>query len=155
MSQTAISHINPALALPVMEQFYTIQGEGHYSGHAAYFIRLAGCDVGCVWCDVKESWEAEAHPILDIEGLAQAASAHPGRIAVITGGEPLMYDLTVLTAQLKAAGFRTHIETSGAHPLTGQWDWLCLSPKKIQESPAGRAYPCPRAENYRVQQTRF
>ena len=119
--------------LPVMEQFYTLQGEGAYSGQAAYFIRLGGCDVGCTWCDVKESWDAAAHPQVPINDLVAAATAHPGRIAVITGGEPLMYDLTTLTQSLQAAGLRTHIETSGAHPLTGSWDWICLSPKKFKE----------------------
>lgn len=132
--QQQVSHIDPTLVLPVMERFYTIQGEGHFSGHAAYFIRLAGCDVGCVWCDVKESWDADAHPVISIKELVDDALQYPGRIVVITGGEPLMYDLTELTKQLKAAGFRTHIETSGAHPLTGNWDWICLSPKKFKKA---------------------
>ena len=118
--------------LPVMEQFYTIQGEGYYQGNAAYFIRLGGCDVGCVWCDVKESWDADAHPMWEIEDLVIEAAQHPGRLVVITGGEPLMYNLDELTAQLQRAGFRTNIETSGAHPLTGRWDWICLSPKKFK-----------------------
>lgn len=133
MQQEAVQ-IDPKVALPVMERFYTIQGEGHYSGQAAYFIRLAGCDVGCVWCDVKESWDADAHPIVPIKDLVDDALKYPGRIAVITGGEPLMYDCTELTRQLQAAGFRTHIETSGAHPLTGTWDWICLSPKKFKKA---------------------
>ncbi len=120
------------IALPLMEDFYTIQGEGFYSGHAAYFIRLGGCDVGCVWCDVKESWDASAHPHVPISEIVRRASAHPARLAVITGGEPLMYDLTVLTAALKAAGFQTNIETSGAHPFSGQFDWVCFSPKKFK-----------------------
>ena len=115
-----------------MEAFYTIQGEGHYQGRAAYFIRLAGCDVGCHWCDVKESWDASLHPIQTVEHMVAEAAGFTGRIAVITGGEPLMHDLTNLTAQLKQEGFRNHIETSGAHPLSGQWDWICLSPKKFK-----------------------
>lgn len=125
--------------LPVMESFYTLQGEGYYQGQAAYFIRLGGCDVGCVWCDVKESWDASVHPHKSIETLVQEACAanqpesgnHP--IVVITGGEPLMHDLSELTEALREAGFRTHLETSGAHPLTGTWDWICVSPKKFKE----------------------
>ena len=115
-----------------MEAFYTIQGEGHYQGRAAYFIRLAGCDVGCHWCDVKESWDASQHPMQTVEHMVAEAAAFTGRIAVITGGEPLMHDLTNLTAELKKEGFRNHIETSGAHPLSGEWDWICLSPKKFK-----------------------
>ena len=118
--------------LPVMEHFYTLQGEGYHQGRAAYFIRLGGCDVGCVWCDVKESWDANLHPQLTITQLVNQVKATPARIVVITGGEPLMHDLTELTAALQAAGLRTHIETSGAHPLSGSWDWICLSPKKFK-----------------------
>jgi len=118
--------------LPVMESFYTLQGEGFHQGRAAYFIRLAGCDVGCVWCDVKESWDASSHPLLSIEDITQEAKKFPGRLAVITGGEPLMHDCGPLTRELKAAGFQTHIETSGAYPLSGEWDWICLSPKKFK-----------------------
>jgi organic radical activating enzyme len=120
------------LQLPLMEAFYTIQGEGRHTGHAAYFIRLGGCDVGCVWCDVKESWEAGNWPVLPIETIVADALAFPGRIAVITGGEPLLYDLGPLTALLKAKGFSTHIETSGAHPFSGNFDWVCFSPKKFK-----------------------
>lgn len=115
-----------------MERFYTIQGEGFHSGKAAYFIRLAGCDVGCVWCDVKDSWEVSRHPRLAIDDLVEEASAHPARMAVITGGEPLMHDCSDLTRELRRAGFATHIETSGAWPLSGEWDWICLSPKKFK-----------------------
>jgi organic radical activating enzyme len=115
-----------------MESFYTIQGEGFHQGKAAYFIRLGGCDVGCVWCDVKESWDADKHPQLDIAGMVQEAAAHPGRIAVITGGEPLMHNLDGLTKALHKAGFRNHIETSGSSPLSGSWDWITLSPKKFK-----------------------
>lgn len=119
--------------LPLMEQFYTIQGEGFHQGKAAYFIRLGGCDVGCVWCDVKESWDASAHPLVEIEAIIDAAQATPAEICVITGGEPLMYNLDELTGKLKAAGKQTNIETSGAHPLSGFWDWVCFSPKKFKE----------------------
>ena len=118
--------------LPLMEEFYTIQGEGFNTGKAAYFIRLGGCDVGCVWCDVKESWDASKHPVLSVGDLVAAASEYPGRLAVITGGEPLMHDCTELTQALHRAGFATHIETSGAWPVSGQWDWICLSPKKFK-----------------------
>ncbi len=118
--------------LPVMEQFYTIQGEGFNTGRAAYFIRLGGCDVGCVWCDVKESWDADAHPRQTIAALVAAASAHPGRHVVVTGGEPLMHNCLPLTKALQEAGFKTWIETSGAHPLSGNWDWICVSPKKFK-----------------------
>lgn len=115
-----------------MEDFYTIQGEGFFQGHAAYFIRLAGCDVGCTWCDVKESWDAEAHPRVRVSRMTESAKASGTRIVVITGGEPAMYNLQLLTTALTAAGLRTHIETSGAYPLTGRWDWVCLSPKKFR-----------------------
>ena len=117
--------------LPLMESFLTVQGEGFHTGSAAYFIRLGGCDVGCVWCDVKESWDADAHPKHSIEQLVADAKAQNVEIVVITGGEPLMYDLTNLTDRLISEGLKTHIETSGAHPLSGTWDWLCFSPKKF------------------------
>jgi len=115
-----------------MESFYTLQGEGFHQGKAAYFIRLGGCDVGCVWCDVKDSWDATKHPQREISDIVAEASVHPGRIAIITGGEPLMHDCAALTDQLHEAGFDNHIETSGAWPLTGEWDWICLSPKKFK-----------------------
>ncbi len=115
-----------------MESFYTLQGEGAHQGRAAYFIRLGGCDVGCVWCDVKESWDAEKHPRRSIADLVASASAYPGRLAVITGGEPLMHDCSALTRELHQAGFAIHIETSGAWPLSGDWDWVTLSPKKFK-----------------------
>ena len=115
-----------------MEAFYTIQGEGYHQGRAAYFIRLGGCDVGCVWCDVKDSWDASRHPQLTIKSIVASAAASPGRIAVITGGEPLMHDCEELTTSLQQAGFATHIETSGSHPLSGHWNWICLSPKKFK-----------------------
>lgn len=119
--------------LPLMESFYTIQGEGFHSGKAAYFIRLAGCDVGCVWCDVKESWDAGSHNIITVNDIVTEALKKKSRMAVITGGEPLMYNLAPLTKLLKSYGFQTHIETSGAHPLSGDWDWICLSPKKFKK----------------------
>lgn len=118
--------------LPLMEDFYTIQGEGFYQGHAAYFIRLGGCDVGCVWCDVKESWDAEAHPQVAVKEMAKRAAKSGSKIAVVTGGEPVMYELTPLTEALRAEGLLTNIETSGAYPLTGYWDWVCFSPKKFK-----------------------
>ncbi len=115
-----------------MEMFYSLQGEGYHQGKAAYFIRLAGCDVGCVWCDVKESWDASKHPVLSIEEIVSSALAHPGRLAIITGGEPLLYNLDALTAALKKAGFEINMETSGSSPMSGNWDWVCLSPKKFK-----------------------
>lgn len=125
-----------------MESFYTLQGEGAHQGKAAWFIRLGGCDVGCVWCDVKESWDADAHPQKSIDTIVNTALqaipvSHqlPGNntiIAVITGGEPLLYDLKLLTTALQTAGFRTHIETSGSSKMSGVWDWVCLSPKKFK-----------------------
>src|SRR5688572_4610031 len=121
-----------AEVLPLMEDFYTIQGEGFYQGHAAYFIRLGGCDVGCVWCDVKESWDANAHPLVEVEAICEKVKAHGSQMAVITGGEPALYNLFPLTNKLKEAGIRTHIETSGVYPLTGTWDWICFSPKKFK-----------------------
>jgi organic radical activating enzyme len=122
-----------AVLLPLMEDFYTIQGEGFYQGQAAYFIRLGGCDVGCVWCDVKESWDASAHPLCHIDEICQRVVNSGSRIAVVTGGEPAIYDLSLLTEQIKNAGIRTHIETSGVYPLRGKWDWVCFSPKKFKE----------------------
>ena len=124
---------NDTVLLPVMEHFYTLQGEGFHQGRAAYFIRLGGCDVGCVWCDVKDSWEADKHPKYSIEQLVAEVKKTPTRLVVITGGEPLMHNLDALTSALKEAGVETNIETSGAHPLSGHWDWICLSPKKFKE----------------------
>jgi len=118
--------------LPLMEDFYTIQGEGYHTGKAAYFIRLGGCDVGCHWCDVKESWDAELHPLTSAETIVENAKQHPSKTVVITGGEPLIYNLDHLTHRLKEEGIQTFIETSGAYPLSGEWDWICLSPKKFK-----------------------
>lgn len=116
-----------------MEIFYTIQGEGAWSGHAAHFIRLAGCDVGCVWCDVKESWDASKFPALNSKEIIEKLEKTSCKIVVITGGEPAMYDLSELTNGLKDAGYRVHIETSGAYPITGVFDWVCFSPKKFKK----------------------
>lgn len=119
-------------ALPVMEMFLSIQGEGFHSGRTAYFIRLGGCDVGCVWCDVKESWDDSLHPKKEINEIVDQASQSGAGFAVITGGEPAMYDLTELTKALHKAGLEIAIETSGAHPVRGEFDWICLSPKKFK-----------------------
>lgn len=118
--------------LPVMEAFYTIQGEGYHQGKAAYFIRLGGCDVGCVWCDVKESWNADNHPRLSIKQITRDLLNTPAPIAVITGGEPFMHHLGMLTTALQEQNIRTHIETSGSYPVTGTWNWICVSPKKFK-----------------------
>ncbi len=120
------------MLLPVMESFYTLQGEGFHQGRAAYFIRLGGCDVGCIWCDVKDSWDASKHPQVAVTDIINGALEYPGRLAVVTGGEPLLYNLDELTLQLRKAGFETNIETSGSSPLSGYWDWICLSPKKFK-----------------------
>ncbi|HET7361617.1 MAG TPA: 7-carboxy-7-deazaguanine synthase QueE [Salinimicrobium sp.] len=117
--------------LPLMEEFYTIQGEGFHKGTAAYFIRIGGCDVGCHWCDVKESWNAKTHPPTKVDQIVENALKF-SKTVVVTGGEPLTWDMTYLTTRLKELGATIHIETSGAYPLTGIWDWICLSPKKIK-----------------------
>lgn len=127
---SSISHT--ITSLPVMEAFYTLQGEGFHQGKAAYFIRLAGCDVGCVWCDVKESWNEKLYPSQTIEEIVSSAKKNPARLAVITGGEPTLYNLEELTSCLQKEGFATNIETSGSSPLTGSWHWICLSPKKFK-----------------------
>ncbi len=131
---TKIEHRITNIELPTMEAFYTLQGEGFHQGRAAYFIRLGGCDVGCHWCDVKESWDMNAHPKLSINQIVTEASQHSGRLAVITGGEPLMHNLDILTAALHEAGFETNIETSGVcKHVSGEWDWICFSPKKFKK----------------------
>jgi 7-carboxy-7-deazaguanine synthase len=132
--------MNEVQYLPVMERFYTVQGEGAYAGAPAYFIRLGGCDVGCVWCDVKESWDASNHPSYSVEQLVKDVVDSGAPICVVTGGEPAMYNLEALTLGLHQAGIRSHIETSGAHPLTGTWDWITFSPKKFKE-PVDSIYP--------------
>lgn len=129
------------LTLPVMETFYTLQGEGFHSGKAAYFIRLGGCDVGCFWCDVKESWDASVHPQKTIGNIIEEVKSFSSEstscknlpIVVITGGEPLLHNLNALTRKLQTENFKTHIETSGSSPLSGSWDWFCLSPKKFKK----------------------
>lgn len=115
-----------------MEHFYTLQGEGNHQGKAAYFIRLGGCDVGCVWCDVKDSWDLNKHPLMTVDAIVEQVTSTPAKLAVITGGEPLMHDLTALTKTLQSKGIQTNIETSGAHPMSGSWNWICLSPKKFK-----------------------
>lgn len=123
--------VNQGEMLPLMEEFYTIQGEGFHKGAAAYFIRIGGCDVGCHWCDVKESWNADIHPPTAIEQIVKNASFYSNTI-VVTGGEPLTWNMNPLTNSLKKMNLQVHIETSGAYDLTGEWDWICLSPKKIK-----------------------
>ena len=118
-------------SLPIMEAFYTIQGEGYHKGMASYFIRTGGCDIGCHWCDVKESWDENSHPIISVEDIVKK-SVGLSDCVVVTGGEPLMWNMNPLTKALKKVGKKTHIETSGAYPLTGDWDWVCLSPKKAK-----------------------
>ena len=131
MVKEVMNLVDQGLMLPLMEEFYTIQGEGYHKGTAAYFIRVGGCDVGCHWCDVKESWNAELHPPTAIEDIIENASNYSDTI-VVTGGEPLTWDMGPLTKGLKDKELKIHIETSGAYPLTGIWDWICLSPKKVK-----------------------
>ena len=116
--------------LPVMEEFYSLQGEGYNTGQAAYFIRVGGCDVGCKWCDVKESWNASVFPAVSTDLVVVHASAFPAKAVVVTGGEPLLYNMDYLCGELRDRGFRIFLETSGSQPLSGDWDWICLSPKK-------------------------
>lgn len=123
--------VNKGEMLPLMEEFYTIQGEGFHKGTAAYFVRIGGCDVGCHWCDVKESWNATLHPPTDTSKIVANAFSY-SKTVVVTGGEPLTWDMGPLTAQFKEKGMQVHIETSGAYKLSGTWDWICLSPKKIK-----------------------
>lgn len=118
------------LKVPLVEEFYTLQGEGYHTGHAAYFIRIGGCDVGCSWCDTKFSWNPALHPPVDIGDIAERAGQFPAAAVVVTGGEPLMVNLDPLTGLLKKKGIKTFLETSGAYPLSGTWDWICLSPKR-------------------------
>jgi 7-carboxy-7-deazaguanine synthase len=125
--------------LPLMEQFYTIQGEGRYAGRAAYFIRLAGCDVGCVWCDVKESWDTKNHPLVSIASILEEIKKTPTNFVVITGGEPAMYDLSLLVNALHQSEYEVAIETSGCYELKGEIDWYCFSPKKFKK-PIDEAY---------------
>ncbi|WP_010135804.1 7-carboxy-7-deazaguanine synthase QueE [Ochrovirga pacifica] len=131
--------VDKGIMLPLMEEFYTIQGEGNHTGTAAYFIRVGGCDVGCHWCDVKESWNADLHLPTHADTIVNNAKKYAKTI-VITGGEPLMWDMQYITTALQAQGLKTHIETSGAYPLSGQWNWICLSPKKTK-MPLDEIYP--------------
>ena len=117
---------------PVMESFNTIQGEGFHAGKAAYFVRLGGCDVGCHWCDVKESWNPLDHPMRSVDDIISEIKMVKSELVVITGGEPLMYDLTHLTEEIKKLGRRVHVETSGVYALSGEWEWICFSPKKFK-----------------------
>ncbi|MEK9567314.1 MAG: 7-carboxy-7-deazaguanine synthase QueE [Flavobacteriaceae bacterium] len=126
--------------LPLMEAFYTLQGEGYHKGSAAYFIRIGGCDVGCHWCDVKESWDAERHPPTPIDQIVSSAKSYSDTV-VVTGGEPLMWNMDPLCQALHQLEIQVHIETSGAYPVTGSWDWFCLSPKK-NKLPIDQAYAC-------------
>jgi len=119
--------------LPLMEDFYTIQGEGAHTGRPAYFIRTAGCDVNCWWCDVQESWDESKHPAVEVGEIVQRAKGSGAEFAVITGGEPLLHDLDALTLRLKQEGMQTHIETSGSSPLSGYLDWITLSPKRFKK----------------------
>ena len=133
MTEELKSLVDKGEMLPLMEEFYTIQGEGYYKGTAAYFVRIGGCDVGCHWCDVKESWNAGDHEILSVEKIISDAKNTPAKLIILTGGEPLMYDLGYLCKQLHLAGFQINIETSGAYPFSGEIDWVCFSPKKFKE----------------------
>ncbi|MGF1585373.1 MAG: 7-carboxy-7-deazaguanine synthase QueE [Bacteroidales bacterium] len=125
--------------LPLVEDFYTIQGEGYHTGKPAYFIRLGGCDIGCSWCDAKYTWNRHLHPLVDTDEIVQRALTYPSRSVVVTGGEPSSYPLDYLCAELKENGIETYVETSGAYPLTGEWNWICLSPKK-QSPPQPEIY---------------
>lgn len=133
--------LDKGIQLPLMEEFYTIQGEGYNTGKAAYFIRIGGCDVGCHWCDVKESWDANLHPLTASETILEHVLESKTPAVVVTGGEPLIYNLDYLTGKLKDRGIQTFIETSGAYPLSGSWDWICLSPKKTM---------LPKEENFKA-----
>ncbi len=133
--------LNAGKLLPLMEEFYTIQGEGFNTGKPAYFIRIGGCDVGCHWCDVKESWDANLHPLTTAEKIIENVLDSKTPAVVVTGGEPLIYNLVYLTDLLKQHNIQTYIETSGSYPLTGNWDWICLSPKKTM---------LPKEENYKA-----
>lgn len=130
MVKSVTDIFNGGRKLPVMEEFYTLQGEGFHMGKAAYFVRIGGCDVGCTWCDTKESWDADLFPPVDVDPIIERACKTPAKTIVITGGEPSRYPLDYFTESLKNKGVSTMIETAGVMPLTGRWDWICLSPKK-------------------------
>ena len=137
-AKESIAAVAQGYSLPLMEAFYTLQGEGYHKGGAAYFIRIGGCDVGCHWCDVKESWNAALHPPTHIDDIVRGAKQYSDTV-VVTGGEPLMWPMEPLTNSLHSKGINIHIETSGAYPLSGKWDWFCLSPKK-NKLPIKEAY---------------
>ena len=120
---------NNGQLLPVMEEFYSLQGEGFHTGTAAYFLRIGGCDIGCNWCDSKASWSFGAHPLLEVDEVVDRILGYPARAVVVTGGEPTLYPLDYLCDKLMENGVKTYIETSGAYPMSGKWDWICLSPK--------------------------
>jgi organic radical activating enzyme len=132
ISESDKNLLENGLKLPIMEEFYSIQGEGYNTGKSAYFIRVGGCDVGCHWCDVKESWDPNLHPLTDVDVVVKNVQQFPAKSIVITGGEPLIYNLDYLTKKLSENGVEVFLETSGAHPLSGNWHWICLSPKKNQ-----------------------
>ena len=138
MDKQTKSAVESGEMLPLMEAFYTVQGEGYYSGTAAYFLRIGGCDVGCHWCDVKESWDAERHPPTPIDQIISNAKEYSDTV-VVTGGEPLMWNMNPLCESLHELEIQVHIETSGAYTVTGKWDWFCLSPKK-NKLPVDQAY---------------
>ncbi len=140
MEKTLQDKVNIGNALPIMEAFYTIQGEGYHKGSAAYFVRIGGCDIGCHWCDVKESWDSQKHPVTLVHDIVSQAIKY-SNIIVITGGEPLMWNMMPLTKALKEKKIQIHIETSGAYKITGHWDWFCLSPKK-NKLPTQAAFSC-------------
>ena len=137
-AKESIAAVAQGYSLPLMEAFYTLQGEGYHKGGAAYFIRIGGCDVGCHWCDVKESWNAALHPPTQIDEIVRGAKQYSDTV-VVTGGEPLMWPMEPLTNLLHSKEINIHIETSGAYPLSGNWDWFCLSPKK-NKLPIKEAY---------------
>lgn len=128
----AVRQFDDGRLLPLVEEFYTLQGEGYHTGRAAYFIRIGGCDVGCSWCDTKMSWNPDVFPPVKVDEIVERATSFPAKAVVVTGGEPTLYPLDYLCDELKKRGIQTFIETSGAYPLTGQWDWICLSPKSQQ-----------------------
>jgi 7-carboxy-7-deazaguanine synthase len=130
--QIDLSILQNGKLLPLVEEFYTLQGEGFHTGKAAYFIRIGGCDVGCSWCDAKFTWNANSFPPIEVDKIIDKVSSLPAKVVVVTGGEPSLYPLDYLCSKLKELNIQTHIETSGAYPLSGQWDWICLSPKPQQ-----------------------
>ena len=144
---TDLTLLEKGLALPLMEDFYTIQGEGFHTGKPAYFTRIGGCDVGCSWCDVKESWNASLWPLTRTDEIIERVQNNPSKSVVVTGGEPLMYNLDYYCSELKNKGIKTFLETSGSHPLSGEWNWICLSPKKFSP-PLEEIYN--KADEYKV-----